>query len=110
MDWITLIECIGCLCMGFFVSWVAFIFFNHGTSFSGTEFGTFMGVIFGGTIITIFTSYLTNQNQWIYWIYPVGLVFGMIVYIFIDYRMKKNEANRGNAGVPNTVVRKMFGK
>ena len=96
--------------MGFFVSWVAFIFFNRETSFNATEFGTFMGVIFGGTIITIFSSYLTNQNQWIFWIYPVGLVIGMIVYILIDYRMKKNDLNRGNTGVQNTVVRKMFGK
>jgi len=64
-------------------SWVAFFFFNRDTVFNATEFGAFMTLILGGTIITVFSFFLTTQNQWVYWIYPMGLVVGMFAYAIV---------------------------
>jgi len=89
VDLVTIIEAAGSLFMGFFVAWVAFYFFNRDKTFNATEFGAFMAVIFGGTIIQVFTSFLTTPNQWIFWVYPIGLVFGMIIYGVVAYLLPK---------------------
>jgi len=77
--------------MGLFVSWVAFFFFKREKEFDAKEFGAFMAVIFGGTIIQVFSSYLTTGDQWIYWVYPIGLVVGMFAYALFSYLFPKDK-------------------
>jgi hypothetical protein len=83
MDVITLVEIIGSFCMGIFVAWIAFFFLNRETTFTAKEFGEFVAIFFGGTIIQVYSAQLSTQNAWIYWIYPIGLVAGMFAYKYI---------------------------
>ena len=93
VDLVTIIEAAGSLFMGFFVAWVAFYFFNRDKTFNATEFGAFMAVIFGGTIIQVFTSFLTTPNQWIFWVYPIGLVIRMFVFALFSLFFLKIKRN-----------------
>jgi len=82
MDPILISE-IGSFCMGFIVIWIAFFFFNRSQTFSATEFGEFIAVFFGGTVLNIYTTQLSDQTRFIFWFYPIGLVIGMFAYHFI---------------------------
>jgi hypothetical protein len=82
MDPILIAE-IGSFCMGFIVIWIAFYFFNRSQTFSATEFGEFIAVFFGGTVLNIYTTQLSDQTKFIFWFYPIGLVIGMFAYHFI---------------------------
>ena len=83
MDGITFVEILGSLCMGIFVAWIAFFFLNRETTFTAKEFGEFVAIFFGGTIIQVYSSQVTSQTMWVYWIYPIGLVAGMLAYKYI---------------------------
>jgi len=84
MDWysglILVVEIFGSLFMGVFVAWIAFYFLNREQTFTAKEFGEFVTVFFGGTIVQVYSSQVTAQNAWVFWIYPIGLVFGMYLY------------------------------
>jgi len=80
-DWILTVELIGSFCMGVFVAWIAFFFLNREKDFTAKEFGEFVGVFFGGAIVQLYSSQvISTQNAWIFWIYPIGLLCGMIFY------------------------------
>jgi membrane protein DedA with SNARE-associated domain len=80
----------GSFFMGFFVSWIAFYFFNRDDKFSGTEFAAFMTAIFGGAVVTVFSTYLTADDKWVFWIYPLGLVVGMFCFYLMAKHAKGN--------------------
>ncbi len=81
-------EEVGSFLMGFFVAWIAFYFFNRAETFNGTEFAAFMAAIFGGAIISVFSTFLIDDNKWIFWFYPIGLVFGMICFYICAFIVK----------------------
>ena len=78
-------EVIGSLFMGFFVAWIAWYFFNREQTFTGTEFAAFITAIFGGTIVTVFSTFLVSDNKWIFWFYPIGLVAGMFGFAIFAF-------------------------
>jgi hypothetical protein len=82
MDQILISE-IGSFSMGFLVIWIAFYFFNRSQTFTAAEFGEFIAVFFGGTILNIYTTQLSEATRFVFWFYPIGLVIGMFAYHFI---------------------------
>ncbi len=89
VDLVTSVEVVGSLFMGFFVAWIAFYFFNRDDKFSGAEFAAFMTAIFGGAVVSVFSTYLTTDDKWIFWVYPIGLVAGMFCFgIYAAYKGK----------------------
>ncbi|MGA2121777.1 MAG: hypothetical protein ABSG49_06995 [Methanoregula sp.] len=103
----TLITEIGSFCMGFIVMWIGFYFFNRSTTFDAKEFGEFIAVFFGGTIIQIYTTQLADPTKFIFWIYPIGLVMGMFAYHFISsgkITIKSTVSNTGTTIIPMLIL------
>jgi fluoride ion exporter CrcB/FEX len=71
---------VGSFIIGFIVMWIAFLFIAREKEFTAAEFGGFISAFFGGAILTVYTTQLTSETQWIFWIYPIGLGVGMICY------------------------------
>ena len=77
IEWI---EVIGSLVMGFIVMWLAFYFFAREDKFTAAEYAGFITAMFGGAIIEVFTTQLTDQTRYIFWFYPLGLLIAMLLY------------------------------
>jgi hypothetical protein len=76
-------EMLGSACMGIFVAWIGFFFINRDTTFNAKEFGEFIAIFFGGVIVQLYSAQsavISPENSWVFWIYPLGLVLGMIGY------------------------------
>jgi len=83
MDTVAMyVAIVGSFLMGFVIMWICFFILNRIKEFSATAFGEIITALFGGTVLTIYTTTLSDAG-WIFWIYPVGLVVGMIFYHFL---------------------------
>jgi hypothetical protein len=77
IEWI---EVFSSFFMGFIVMWLAFYFFAREDKFGASEYAGFISTMFGGAIIEVYTTQLTDQTRYIFWFYPIGLMVAMIVY------------------------------
>jgi hypothetical protein len=81
---ILFVEIIGSIAMGIFVAWIAFFFLNREKIFTANEFGEFVAIFFGGTIIQVYSSQvIAAENAWVFWLYSIGLVVGMLAYKYV---------------------------
>jgi len=86
---IMLLEIIGTIIMGFIVMWIGFYFIARETTFNAAEFGGFLSAFFGGAVLQIYTTQLSDETKFIFWFYPVGLGAALIVYHFWGWNPQK---------------------
>jgi uncharacterized membrane protein YeaQ/YmgE (transglycosylase-associated protein family) len=84
--------------MGAIVMWIAFFFFAREKDFTAAEFGGFISAFFGGAILQVYTTQLTDETKFIFWFYPIGLLLGMIAYKISGGKVKVEELVEYNRG------------
>jgi hypothetical protein len=77
-----IVAIVGSFLMGFVVMWICFFILNRIQTFDAAAFGEIIVAMFGGTILTIYSTTISDV-QWVFWIYPMGLVGGMLGYHFL---------------------------
>lgn len=73
-------EALSSMILGAVVMYIGLFFISREKDFTAVEFGGFITVFFGGAILTVYTTQLNLENQWIFWFYPIGLLCGMSIY------------------------------
>jgi hypothetical protein len=77
---ILVFEALSSILLGAIVMYIGFFFIAREKNFTAAEFGGFITAFLGGAILTVYTTHLNQESQWIFWFYPVGLLCGMIAY------------------------------
>jgi len=99
---------LGSFLMGFVVMWICFFILNRIKDFSASAFGEIIVALFGGTILTVYTTTLSDA-VWVFWIYPIGLIVGMAGYFLAGGNVKATVKAAFNMREGATVVTKPAG-
>lgn len=82
----NLIPMVGVPCFGIFVGYIACYCLRRYQDYSNKTLSGFIAaIVTGGGVFSGSTIAFTGADKILFWLYPIGLLFGLVLYILMSF-------------------------